>query len=201
MTNRYRPPLPTLLASPLLITESSDEFDRINADLHEQISPRGIVEEICVADVAYLTWESLRIRRCKAQIINGHFRDALASLLDSLIRDPEQYGFEVEEAAADIATKWFTDNAIKKQAQQLLKVHHLDESAILAEAFRLSATQLEPMDRMQASAEVRRDRVIRSIPEYRFVFAKLLRDTSDRIIDGKVLEPSPALGDGRAAAR
>jgi hypothetical protein len=50
-----------------------------------------------------LVWEILRLRRCKAVIVNSRFLAALTALLRQLLRDPEQFGFEVEEAAADIA--------------------------------------------------------------------------------------------------
>ena len=201
MTNRYRPPSVALPVSPLLITESADEFDRIKAALYEQIRPCAILEEICVADIVYLTWEIIRYQQCKAHIINAHFRNALTSLLNRLIRDPTQYGFEVEDSAEELARKWFTDKAIKKQVKELLELHHLDESAIRAEAFRQSASQLEQLDRIQASLEARRDRVIRSIPAYRSVLAELLRDSSDKIVEGRMLEPTSALSEGRADGR
>jgi hypothetical protein len=83
---RHRSPLPS--ASPLLITESEEEFDRIHDALDQEIKPRGIIEQMYVADIAHLVWEILRLWRCKAGIINSAFRAALGNLLAQLGRGP-----------------------------------------------------------------------------------------------------------------
>ena len=83
--------------------------------------------------------------------------------------------------------EWFTDRAAKKRVSELFKEFQLDEFAIEAEAIRRSASDLEMLDRMLASYEARRDKALRHLAECRGVFVHQLRETSDRIIDGKVL--------------
>ena len=183
---------PLLPAVPLLITESRDEFDRIRNALDQEIKPRGIIEQMDVADIAELHWDILRLRRCKVAIINSELRPALASLLDRLSRKPgdPQEGdllYSMSTEAENLAKQWFTDKAGKKQVSELLGQFQLDESAIEAEAIRRSAADLEKIDRMLASLESRRNRVLRHIAEYREVFARRLRESSDRIIEGKAL--------------
>ena len=56
-----------------------------------------------------------------------------------------------------------------------------------------SAADLERLDRLLASLESRRNKALRCIADYRGGFARQLRESTDRIIDGKVLaleEPS-----------
>ena len=182
-----------LPASPLLITESADEFDRLRDALDQELKPRGIIMQMYVADIAYLVWEILRLRRCKAGIINSAFRAGLERLLRYLLREPGGDFHQVEDDAQDLAHAWFSDPAAKKRVSELLRSFQLDESAIEAEAINRSAADLERLDRLLASLESRRNKALRCIADYRGGFARQLRESTDRIIDGKVLaleEPS-----------
>jgi len=69
----------------------------------------------------------------------------------------------------------------------LLSEFRLDESAVEAEAIKSLAEVLEQIDRLLASLESRRNKALRCIADYRNVFARQLQESSNRIIDGKVL--------------
>ena len=88
-----------------------------------------------------------------------------------------------QEARA-LAEDWFTDKKAKKQVKEILSQFQLDESAIEAEAIKSLAPELEMLDRMLTMLEGRRYRAIRGIAEYRESFAKKVRESSDRIIEG-----------------
>jgi hypothetical protein len=180
--------------TPLLITESADEFDRIYAALSHEIRPNGIIVQMYVADVAQLIWEILRLRRCKALIINLAFRRALEELAAQLLRDPHQPGF-VRGEADKLAQDWFSKDCAKEKMAQLLNYFHLDESAIEAEAIRKSAADIELLDRLLTSLESRRDKTFRCIAEHRGDLGRQMRNAAERIIEGKAL----ALEDGSSA--
>ena len=55
--------LALLPKTPLLMSESEDEFEALRSDLVEEIKPRGIIEHMCVADIAEIVWESRRLHR------------------------------------------------------------------------------------------------------------------------------------------
>jgi hypothetical protein len=170
---------------PLLITESADEFDALRDAFEQEIKPRGIIEQMYVHDVSSIVWEILRLRRCKVVIINSAFRSALQDLLKQLLRQPGQPGYEVEDEAQALAQAWFTDQEAKKQVSELLSQFELDESAIEAEAIRRSSSDLELLDRMLTSLESRRNKALGCVAEYRASLAHQLRESADRIIDGK----------------
>jgi hypothetical protein len=44
--------LALLPKTPLLMSESEDEFEALRSKLVEEIKPRGIIEHMCVADIA-----------------------------------------------------------------------------------------------------------------------------------------------------
>jgi hypothetical protein len=177
--------LPTV---PLLITESKDEFKRVREALADEIKPRGILEQMYVEDIAYLCWEVLRLRRSKAAIKNLAFRAALKELTTQLLLEPGQHAFQLGDQPDELARDWFSDHNVKKQIGDLLREFDLDESAIEAEAIRKSADDLERIDRLMASAEVRRDKALVWVAQYRGDFGALLRDSSNRLITKETLQ-------------
>ena len=173
--------------APLLITESKDEFDQIHNALDDQIKPRGIIEQMYVEDIAHLVWEVLRLRRSKVAIVNMAIRAALTKVITQLLLKPGGSYREVEKRAEEMAYKWFSDPDVKNQIARLLQKFDLNETAIQAEAFRESADDLERIDRLMASAEARRDKALVCIAQYRSDFGALLRESSDRLVESKVL--------------
>ena len=170
---------------PLLITESADEFDALRDAFEQEIKPGSVIEQMYVHDISSIVWEILRLRRCKVVIINSAFRSALEDLLVQLLKGPGQYDYEVEDEAEALAHAWFTDQDAKKQVSETLSRFELDESAIEAEAIRRSSSDLELLDRMLTSLETRRDKALGCVAEYRASLAHQLRESADRIIDGK----------------
>jgi len=118
-------------------------------------------------------------------IINAAFRDALEHLLMQVLKGPDQYEYQMQDEAQTLAHAWFTDEEAKKQVSEALTRFDLDESAIEAEAIRRSSTDLELLDRMLASLETRRNKALDCVAEYRASLAQQLRESADRIIDGK----------------
>jgi hypothetical protein len=155
------------------------------AMLLNERSPQGIIEKMYVHDISSIVWEILRLRRCKAVIINAAFRSALEHLLVQLLRQPRQYEHEVRHKAQDLAQAWFTDKEAKKHVFEILNRFELDESAIEAEAIRRSSSDLELLDRMLTSLESRRNKALGCVAEYRASLAHQLRESADRIIDRK----------------
>jgi hypothetical protein len=186
---------------PLLITESADEFDALRDAFEREIKPRGIIEHMYVHDISAIVWEILRLRRCKVVIINSAFRSALENLLGQLLREPDQHSYDVQDEARTLAHAWFTDQEAKKQVSEVLTRFDLDESAIEAEAISRSSEDLELLDRMLSSLETRRNKALGCVAEYRASLAHQLRESADRIIDGKrVLRLEDAASERSTAA-
>jgi hypothetical protein len=181
LRSRFTPPLP-----PVLISESADEQAEIRKALEQEIKPIGIIEKLYVADIASMSFEVLRLRRCKTAIINTAFRAALQDVLARLLREPGLLGAYPNEAAT-LALGWFTDEKARKKVLQTLSKFQLDESAIEAEAIRRCSSDLERIEGLLASLELRRTRALSCIAEYRTILARQLQASSDRIIDAKTV--------------
>lgn len=187
-----------LISRPALtITESADEYDSLVESLQQAISPRGFIEHMYVADTGAIVWESLRLRRCAAAIINTAFRAALKNLLVQVWKNPDEPAPYQESEV--LAFEWFTDPKARQQVAEILNRVHLDETAIEAEAIKSVAADLELLDRMLIALEVRRNRALRSIADYRESFAEKVEEVSDRIIKAEpVLRIRPPAGEASA---
>ena len=140
MSKQRRAQSALLPVSPLLMTESEDEFDRVRDAFDQELKPRGIVEQMYVADIAYLAWEILRLRRCKAAIINSAL---VLPWITSSAAFAKARRYPIRRGKAQkLAHVWFSDPTAKRQVSELLSDFQLDESAIEAEAIRSSAKTL-----------------------------------------------------------
>ena len=101
------------------------------------------------------------------------------------LRQPGQHEFDARGPARKLAHAWFTDKEAQTQVSETLRRFDLDESAIEAEAIRKSSSDLELLDRMLTPLETRRNKALGCIAEYRASLAHQLRESADRILDGK----------------
>jgi hypothetical protein len=188
MTRRTRPHLALVRPSPVLITESKDEFSRLHDALKNEFKPHGPVEEFKVDEIAALMWDIIRYRRAKTTVINSAYRDALERLLKRVCRQPGQSVLDILEDVEELAHQWFgNDQSAKQLILEKFAYFDLDEHAVEAEAMRIMAPDLEKFDRVLASREWRLDKALRSFAEFRAVLGRDLRATAERVIDGEVL--------------
>jgi hypothetical protein len=188
MTRRTRPRLALVKPSPVLITESADEFLRLHDDLKDEFKPHGVVGEFKVEEIAALIWEIRRYRRAKPTIINSAFRRALESLLERVCRPLGQSVSDIKEDVEYLAHQWFDgDQSAKQLISERFAYFGLDKHAIEAEAMRIMAPDLEKFDRVLESLEWRLDNALRSFEEFRAVLGRNLRAIAEREIDGEVL--------------
>jgi hypothetical protein len=162
---------------PLLITESEEEFNRILKALYEEIKPVGIIEQMYVDEIADLVWQILRLKRCKAGVINLAFHESSANILGDLM-----------EAGHDVARDWISDPKIAKQVEAGLATYKLDGSVIIADAIKKKSYDLEPIDVQLVSLEMRRDKALVRIAQYRGELGAVLRGATDRLIESKVVQ-------------
>jgi hypothetical protein len=180
---------------PLLITESRQEFKRLRRALRQEINPRGPIEKMYLADIAYLEWEIKRLRRGKIAMLNTAFRKALEKLLTELMRAPHQESWEVDDKASAIAFDWFSSAKTKKRVAALLASYGLDTTAIEAKVLQVCSSRLAEFDHLLASAESRRLKAVRALTEYRALLARHL------VATGNVTESDGAKAESPAGGR
>lgn len=160
---------------PLVLTESRDDFVSFRVELTREINPRGIMEEIFVAELAAHTWEISRLVRCRTLIVNMAFERALVTLLSRIVDSDD------EEECAALARDWFSDPKAKARVSDLLASIQLDEAAIVAQATRNVFDDLQRLDRMSCLQQALRDKLLRSLVKFRKSFAIQIEEAIARI--------------------
>ena len=175
---------------PLLITESEEEFNRIRQALYDEIKPVGIIECMYVDEIVDLFWQIIRLKRCKAGVINLAFHQSSANILGRLM-----------QAGPDVARDWISSPQIAKLVEAGLSTYKLDGSVIIANATRRSSYDLEPIDTLLVSLETRRDKALLRIAQYRGELGAVLRKASNQLIESKVVELPRAASKKRTRRR
>jgi hypothetical protein len=100
--------------------------------------------------------------------------------------------------AEKLAAGWFDDSVSKKEVSEILRRFDLDESAIEAEAIKLTSVQLEWLDRSLAVTSARLDKTLRLVMDYRSGFADRMRHHTKQALiehvpekEGEHGQPSP----------
>jgi hypothetical protein len=170
--------------TPVLITESVDEFVAMRKRLYDEIQPSGLIEEGFVNDLAAVEWDIMRLLRIKAEILNGAFYEALQEILKQVwSEDFDDYSAR-DRAIADLAWQWLgNDSDAKEKVARLLGQHQLDDTAIEAECFRMRAEDLERLDFMVSRAELRREKLLTGIAVFRQELGELVRPVSEPLLE------------------
>jgi hypothetical protein len=169
----------------LLRTESKEEFEKLIDELKRYVQPTNFVESMYAYEVAVLTWEIMRYRRNKAGIINNALRAALEKFLQRFLLPPgANFTLWIEKvlSADRLAYDWFYSQEAKDRFSGLLEEAGFDMGAVEAEAVRQSLADIEKVERLIASAELRRDKYLGSIARSHERLARKLEENSDRLL-------------------
>lgn len=162
--------VPAFRFSPLLATESTQEFEACRSEFYDHLDPRDPIERLYCEEFSRKYWEALRWHRAAVACLNLAMPDALYEVL------VEKLGvFEPGPETVSHLAKWSTHGEVRKEISDILAKHNLDESAIEAEAFRQRSADLMKFDYLLASAESRRDKVLHSLAAYRDGFGQKLQ--------------------------
>ena len=160
-------PVPLGFAPPSLTRdEDASPYETLRARVAETVRPANFVEEIWVREVVEHVWETVRLRRAKAALINSSAKDGMQRLLLALDYDD----------AIELAKGWFArEPAAIAEVDVRLADAGLGIDAAMAQTLRLHLAEYEGMDRMLRSAEARRDAALLAIERHRAHFAERLR--------------------------
>ena len=173
-----------LLGPPPVITgEDPDAFvellDRVRADA----KPNGIIEDILVRDFVDLLWDSRRLRRLKASLLQAAAHEGLEKVLEPLVGR-----FDADSLAENWARR--RPSAITK-VEKVLAAADLTLDAVMAATLALRLDDIERIERMIASQEGRMEAVLREIDRHRAVLAEALRGAAQDIEEAEFEEVQP----------
>lgn len=154
--------------APLFEGEDSAGYDELLARVSGAIKPADIIEEIWIRDIVALTWEALRQRRARAALLAANRYVGVQRVLQPLCGE-----------ASDLSEQWARreDEAVAAVDRHLATAG-LTMDAVMAQTMSVEIELVEKMDRMIASAEIRRNATLREIERRRSDFAARLRQTT-----------------------
>ena len=131
-----------LATSPLIAGEDAAAYDDLSARMSRMLTPSDILEQIWVRDVVDLTWETLRLRRLKAQFLTATAHEGLALVLGPLLG---------AKTSDQVAPRWAARDAqALVQVDAVLAAAGLDLDAAMARTFALKIDTVERIERMTA---------------------------------------------------
>ncbi|MBX9843185.1 MAG: hypothetical protein K2Z80_15390 [Xanthobacteraceae bacterium] len=172
---------------PLLAGEDAAARDALLGRVSDVVTPADVLEEIWLQDVVDLSWEVARLRRLKADFLNSSAHRGLRKRLDGLLGRKE---------GRDLTAQWAARNpdAVELVASSLAAAG-MTMDTVVAQTLVAAIKDVEQIDRLTAAAELRRNRVLREIADYRSAFAAHLRGATPGIEDAafKVISSRPGL--------
>jgi len=164
----------------ILKGEDEEHYRQILDEVTRSVHPADIIEQFWVRDVTDLLWEALRLRRLKGSLLHAASRDGLMKVLEPLVDFPK-----VEPLADD----WFRGiQRAKQEVDRVLKEAGISFDVVIAEGLATRLDQVERIDRMIASAEARRNAVLREISRHRDAVAARLTRASQTIDEAEFTE-------------
>ncbi len=159
---------------PLALGESEQDYDSFLVAVTAAVEPEDIIERLWVKDFVDLKWETMRLRRLLASV--------LMSTANSILADQLRMGNAGQIDGVQVFTlpdllKGFTDGDEKAVAEvgRVLALRGKDWDMILAQALLEKLDEIDPIDRMIAGADARRNKVLQEIDRRRDAFARRLR--------------------------
>jgi len=177
---------------PLLRSESRAAYDALTARCAATLGPQDMIEWLMVADYIDLTWEILRLRRARQDIVRLAVPGAVYGIVHDL--HGEAYSRDVEWSAKKA---WIEGGEARKALCRQLANDDVDEGTIEAEALRREIDTVDKIERFLFQKEALRRAVLKDLDAYRARGCEA--DTVDAVAAAPALAAPAANGASGAA--
>ena len=163
--------------------EDRDRYDKLFNSVADAVNPADIFEQIWVRDIVDQTWEVWRYRQQSADLIAAKEQTALERVLRQILgKDPMGFeGFGMTEPER-MAWKYASnDKETVARVDELLKSTRAGWKAVYAEALTSCIDEIESLNQMMVSAELRRNATLRLIENRRATFGQRMRDAIEQV--------------------
>lgn len=170
----------------LLPGESTEQYEVLLESIVQQAKPADVIEAIWVKDIIDLIWEAKRYRRWRRQILIQARLKAAEEMLQPTSDNASSLrsNHPITHSGAAIAAAWAIDSPRGKDwFEPLLMKRGLTAEDVMAQGFQLSLPVIERIDRLIASADQRRDALLREIERKQANFAQQVRKATTEILD------------------
>ena len=192
LNNVSGPVVKILEQRPLITGEEPADYDDLLDRFIATVKPNDAIEWVWLKDVVDLVWDVQRLRRLRAALLVTARIAAMKGILRPLMKlnmldDIEVFG---EDTVTKIANGWARgETKAVQEVETIISEHGLSIDAVMANAFVSQIRELESIERMMATAEIRRDKILNEIEKRRDAITWRLRETVSNVID---VEGDPA---------
>lgn len=152
---------------PLLEGENNAAYYAILKQVSDAVKPADIIDEFSVRYIVDVTWETLRLRRNKTELLAANMHRGLKQVLDPLC------GYEKAE---ELSESWAQgDREAINEVDELLAAAGLSMNVVIAQTLAVKIDDFERIDRMTMNAEARRYMFLREIDRRRESLGRALR--------------------------
>jgi hypothetical protein len=178
---------------PVLVTESADEQNTLYTALQAELRALGAIDMMSVGSLVSISLDIARYQRCKVALINMTVRALQEAMRRRPAAAPEQRSADCipEKMLEALSYTGSTDEKDEDgktglEVSERLSQLQLNEFDIEAVAIRIRSKDLERLDRMIDSLELRRTRVLRMMVECREAWGRQLSESTRQVMDGKI---------------
>jgi len=165
--------------APTLKTEDDEIYWNCMERFVKCVEPQDVIEWLWIKDVVDLSWEILRLRRLKIDLVEIDRENQNARI---------EWGREhADEPYFDLGGRPTPRTPEEIEARKNKPL--LDTEADSAELLFRHIVKYERIEKLLTSAELRRDRILREIELRRDHMGRRLRAASDEILDAQAQVP------------
>jgi hypothetical protein len=181
---RVRPrDLGTLFAeAPLIQGENEADYDTLLERVTMDVAPMDVIEAMWIKDIVDLIWDTYRLRRLKAGLLMSARRKAVHRIIElAEIEGDDQEIDRLWNAADDWLRR---EPSAEQELDRAFAPYGFNVNSIMAQALSHCLGDLERIERLIASQDARRIKLLTEIERRREALARRLRKTADDITDG-----------------
>ncbi len=167
----------TLFGKPALLPgEDAEAFAALRQYLFETVKPADFIETMAINDLLNLTWETRRLRRLRAKMLETSDHEGLQQIVGTLLNS--RYD------AAELTRDWaLGGRKASGNLAEIMKAVNIDRDAIQAQTLAAKLNTYEAIDRMIERADARRIVIMRELDRHREALARRIKDAVAEIED------------------
>jgi hypothetical protein len=174
---------------PLIGKERREDYDRCSSAIIAATKPSDGIAWLYALDVINLTWEIMRERKIKANIIKSSETNVVAHSLKA-INAVDSFRLNEDIENSNKARQWATDPKSRQRYDKELAEGGFTDSEIIAQAYIRGAGSIDAIDRRIASYELRRMAALRALELHDENMARRLAPKGHAVVDGEFTDVS-----------
>jgi hypothetical protein len=146
-----------LQSSPLAAGEDGQDYAALVREIHQEVEPKNIFDQMRIADIAHSAWEEGRYRKQRVALPHA---TRLKSAVVLLMPFTKNFEFKAAQTAMDYLCG---EPEPRERARRIMRQFGISDAAINAQAAELHAQSIAALDRLIAQSQARRGTIVKEV--------------------------------------